>query len=259
MLGFFDTKIDFLKGVGPQKAALINKELNIFTYGELLQHYPFRYEDRTKFYKINQLDSELDHVQVMGRLVKLESIGEGRRKRLVGYFRDETGEMELTWFKGIQWVVKKLVVGAAYIAFGKPSLYGRKYSIPHPEMEPLTTAKEERNLFQPVYPTTEKLKNRYLDSKGISKVMEGLLAAALPQIQETLPADILLQFNLISKQQAIKEIHFPSDPELLKKARFRLKFEEFFFVQLRLLKLKLTRTEKSRGQVLADTSLLTHF
>ncbi|KEO73518.1 ATP-dependent DNA helicase RecG [Anditalea andensis] len=259
MLGFFDTKIDFLKGVGPQKAQLINKELNIFTYGELLQHYPFRYEDRTKFYKINQLDSDLDHVQVMGRLVKLESIGEGRRKRLVGYFRDETGEMELTWFKGIQWVVKKLVVGAAYIAFGKPSLYGRKYSIPHPEMEPLTTVKEERNLFQPVYPTTEKLKNRYLDSKGISKVMEGLLAASLPQIQETLPTDILLQFNLISKKQAIKEIHFPSDQELLTKARFRLKFEEFFFVQLRLLKLKLTRTEKSRGQVLADTSLLTQF
>ncbi|MBS9523353.1 ATP-dependent DNA helicase RecG [Litoribacter alkaliphilus] len=259
MPGYFDTKIEFLKGVGPQKAELLNKELNIFTFGELLQHYPFRYEDRTKFYKIRHLTAELDHVQILGRLVKIETIGDGRRKRLVGYFRDETGEMELTWFKGVQWVVKKLTVGAVYIAFGKPNQYGRKFSIAHPELEIYTAATENRNAFQPIYSTTEKLRAKFLDSKGISKIMEILLQNALPQIHETLPTSILERFNLLAKKPAIKEIHFPSNPEVLRKAIYRLKFEEFFYVQLRLLKLKLTRTEKSQGQILSDTNLLTEF
>ncbi|WP_143959215.1 ATP-dependent DNA helicase RecG [Litoribacter populi] len=259
MPGYFDTKIEFLKGVGPQKAELLNKELSIFTFGELLQHYPFRYEDRTKFYKIRHLTPELDQVQVLGRLVRLETIGEGRRKRLVGYFRDETGEMELTWFKGVQWVVKKLTVGAVYIAFGKPNQYGHKFSIAHPELEIYTAATEKRNAFQPVYSTTEKLRAKFLDSKGISKIMEGLLHNALPQIHETLPENILERFNLLPKKPSIKEIHFPSNPEVLRKAIYRLKFEEFFYVQLRLLKLKLTRTEKSQGQILSDTILLTEF
>ncbi|GAB3664694.1 ATP-dependent DNA helicase RecG [Echinicola sediminis] len=259
MPGFFDTKIEFLKGVGPQKAALINKELNIFTFGELLQHYPFRYEDRTQFYKINQINGNLEHVQVIARIRKVEAIGMARKKRLVAYIEDDTGEMELTWFKGIQWVAKKLVPGATYIFFGKPNQYGRRYSIAHPEMEPLTAAKEEKSFFQPVYPTTEKLRARFLDSKGISRIMEVLVQNAFPQIQETLPAEILQRFNLMPKKEAIKQIHFPNDPELLKRARFRLKFEEFFFVQLRLLKLKLTRTEKFKGQILKQIELLNQF
>jgi ATP-dependent DNA helicase RecG len=256
---FFDTKIEFLRGVGPQKAALLNKELNIFTYGEMLQHYPFRYEDRTRFYQIRDIDDSVEHVQVIARIKKIETIGEGRRKRLVAYIYDDTGEMELTWFKGIQWVVKKLPVGIPYVFFGKPNRFGRKYSIAHPEMEPLTEAQEGKSFFQPVYPTTEKLKVRFLDSRGISKIMEALVQVSYNQIQETLPDHILERFNLISKKDALKQIHFPSDPEMLRRARFRLKFEEFFYVQLRLLKLKLTRTEKSRGQILGNTELLTRF
>ncbi len=259
MSSFFHTKIEFLKGVGPPKAALINKELNIFTFGELIQHYPFRYEDRTRFFKINELTEELEHVQIIAKIRTVETIGDGRRKRLVAHIVDETGEMELTWFKGIQWVAKKLVSGPSYVFFGKPNKFGRKFSIAHPEMELLTTAQEEKSFFQPVYPTTEKLKARFLDSKGISRLMEGLVAVAYPQIQETFPEDILHRFNLISKRDALKQIHFPDHPEILKKARFRLKFEEFFFVQLRLLKLKLTRTEKSSGQILNQTGLLTQF
>ncbi|MBW3469267.1 ATP-dependent DNA helicase RecG [Arthrospiribacter ruber] len=259
MASFFDTKIEFLRGMGPQKAALINKELNIFTYGELLQHYPFRYEDRSRFYKIREISEELENVQVVAKIRKVESIGEGRKKRLVAHIFDDTGEMELTWFKGIQWVVKKLVTGVPFVFFGKPNRYGRKFSIAHPEMEPLNQGLEQRSSFLPVYSTTEKLRIKFLDSKGISKIMEGLVQAALPQIQETLPMDIIQRFNLISKREAIRQIHFPDNPEILKKARFRLKFEEFFFVQLRLLKLKLTRTEKSRGQVLSQTDLLTKF
>jgi ATP-dependent DNA helicase RecG len=256
---FFDTKIEYLRGMGPQKAALFNKELNIFTYGELLQYYPFRYEDRTKFYKINELNEDLENVQVIAKIRKVETIGDARRKRLVAYVYDETGEMELTWFKGIQWVVKKLLIGPAFVFYGKPNKYGRKFSIAHPEMEPLSQVQEEKSFFQPVYSTTEKLRAKYLDSKGISRIMEGLVLAAYPQIQETLPLDIIQRFNLISKQAALKQIHFPENPEILQKARFRLKFEEFFFVQLRLLKLKLTRTEKSKGQILNQTELLTKF
>lgn len=259
MSSFFDTKIEFLRGMGPQKAALFNKELNIFTYGELLQHYPFRYEDRTKFYKINELNEDLENVQVIAKIRKVETIGDARRKRLVAYIYDETGEMELTWFKGIQWVVKKLLIGPPFVFYGKPNRYGRKFSIAHPEMEPLSQVQEEKSFFQPVYSTTEKLRVKFLDSKGISRIMEGLVQVAYPQIQETLPLDIIQRFNLISKQLALKQIHFPENPEILQKARFRLKFEEFFFVQLRLLKLKLTRTEKSRGQILNQTELLTKF
>ena len=245
--------------MGPQKAALVNKELNIFTYGELIQYYPFRYEDRTKFYKIRDLNEDLENVQIIAKIRKVETIGDARRKRLVAYIYDETGEMELTWFKGIQWVVKKLLVGPAFVFYGKPNKYGRKFSIAHPEMEPLSQVQEEKSFFQPVYSTTEKLRSRFLDSKGISRIMEGLVQVAYPQIQETLPMDIIQRFNLISKQIALKQIHFPDNPEILKQARFRLKFEEFFFVQLRLLKLKLTRTEKSRGQILNQTELLTKF
>jgi ATP-dependent DNA helicase RecG len=256
---FFDTKIEYLRGMGPQKAALFNKELNIFTYGELIQYYPFRYEDRTKFYKIRDLNEDLENVQIIAKIRKVETIGDARRKRLVAYIYDETGEMELTWFKGIQWVVKKLLVGPAFVFYGKPNKYGRKFSIPHPEMEPLSQVQEEKSFFQPVYSTTEKLRSKFLDSKGISRIMEGLVQVAFPQFQETLPLDIIQRFNLISKQIALKQIHFPENPEILKQARFRLKFEEFFFIQLRLLKLKLTRTEKSRGQILNQTELLTKF
>lgn len=245
--------------MGPQKAALVNKELNIFTYGELLQYYPFRYEDRTKFYKIKELNEDLENVQVIAKIRKVETIGDVRRKRLVAYIYDETGEMELTWFKGIQWVVKKLLIGPAYVFYGKPNKYGRKFSIAHPEMEPLSQVQEEKSFFQPVYSTTEKLRAKYLDSKGISKILEGLVLVAYPQVHETLPLDILHRFNLIPKRDALKQIHFPENPEILKRARFRLKFEEFFFVQLRLLKLKLTRTEKSKGQILNQTELLTKF
>lgn len=245
--------------MGPQKAALVNKELNIFTYGELLQHYPFRYEDRTKFFKIREISEDVENVQLIAKIRKVESIGEGRKKRLVAHIFDETGEMELTWFKGAQWVVKKLVPGVPFVFFGKPNRYGRKISIAHPEMEPLSQVQEEKSFFQPVYSTTEKLRARYLDSKGISKIMEGLVQVSMPQIQETLTWDILQRFNLMGKKDAIRQIHFPENPELLKRARFRLKFEEFFYVQLRLLKLKLTRTEKSKGQVLNQTELLTKF
>ncbi len=245
--------------MGPQRATLINKELNIFTYGELLQYYPFRYEDRTKFFKIRELSDELDSVQVIARIHRVELVGMGNRSRLVAHVTDDTGEMEMTWFKGIQWVQKKLPVGAIFIFLGKPAQFGRKWSMAHPEMEPVTAANEQRNNFQPVYSTTEKLRARFLDSRGISKVMEPLVQACIPHIQETLPSAILTRYNLLGKQESIRQIHFPTKPDWLQQARKRLKFEEFFFLQLRLLKMKVSRTEKFKGQVLSTTDLLTEF
>lgn len=259
MSTIFETRIEYLKGVGPQKAELLNKELGIFTYGDLLQHYPFRYEDRSTFLKIKDLHEELEHVQVMARIKSIDLVGMGTKKRLVAVVVDETGEMEMTWFKGITWVLKRLPLGGSFIFLGKPALFGRKWSMAHPEMEPIATANEARNKFQPVYSTTEKLKIRYLDSRGISRILEQLLPLVYPQIQETLSPGILDQYRLMGKKEAIRQIHFPGSPEGLSQARKRMKFEEFFYLQLRLLTLKVTRTEKSRGQVLGSTQLLTGF
>ncbi len=259
MSTIFDTRIEYLKGVGPQKAELLNKELGIFTYGDLLQHYPFRYEDRSSFLKIKDLHEELEHVQVIAQIKSIDLVGMGPKKRLVAVVVDDTGEMEMTWFKGITWILKRLPLGGTFIFLGKPALFGRKWSMAHPEMEPIAAANETRNKFQPVYSTTEKLKIRYLDSRGISRILEQLLPLVYPQVQETLSPGILDQYRLVGKKEALRQIHFPSSLEGLSQARKRLKFEEFFYLQLRLLTLKVTRTEKSLGQVLGSTQLLTDF
>lgn len=225
----------------------------------MLQHYPFRYEDRTKFFKIREISEDLENVQVIARIKRVEIVGAGGKKRLVAHVFDDTGEMEMTWFKGIQWVQKKVLPGVAYIFLGKPAQYGRKWSMAHPEMEPVTAANEARNNFQPVYSTTEKLRARFLDSRGISKVLEQLIPLVYPQIPETLPSKILHQYQLIGKAESIRQIHFPTAPNLLQRARKRLKFEEFFYLQLRLLMMKVARVEKSQGQILGNTELLTDF
>jgi ATP-dependent DNA helicase RecG len=259
MPSFFDTRIEYIKGVGPQKAALIGAEIGLFTYGDLIQHYPFRYEDRTKFYPIEEVHADLPFVQIKGKIRKMETIGEMRSKRLVAQFEDETGIIELIWFKGIPWVTKKLQLGVDYVVFGKPAAFGRKINIAHPEVEVLTTQNEAASFLQPVYNTSEKMKAKYLDSKAISKMIRQVMLLAESHIYETLPERLIGQFGLIDKKLALWHIHFPGNDELLAKARHRLKFEELFFIQLRLLKLKLTRIEKYKGAIFNDSSLLTDF
>ncbi len=259
MRSFFETPVEYLKGVGPQRAALLNKELNIFTFGDLIQYYPFRYEDRTKFYAIRELNEEMPYVQIKGSIVKKEMIGAGAKKRLVAQFKDDTGMIELVWFQGIKWMLEKVKPGIEYVVFGKPALYGKKYNIAHPEIEPLTSGNEKGGYLHPVYPLTEKLRTRYIDSKTISKLQQELLVLAKERIRETLPSNILTQFKLIDKQQSLLNIHFPQNFELLNQAQHRLKFEELFFIQLRLLKMKLIRKDKFKGQVFRDASLLTKF
>ena len=259
MYGFFDTKIEFLKGVGPQKAALLNKELNIFTYGDLIQHYPFRYEDRTRFFPINELNGSMPNVQIKGRIRNIEALGPPRKRRLKAYLRDETGEIELVWFKGVQWVLQKLQPGVEYMVFGKPAAFGSKLNIAHPEIEVLTRQADNSSYLHPVYHTTEVLKRKFLDSKAIAKLQRLLLQLAEQKIRETLPAQLLADYRLITKRQALINIHFPANHDMLAKANFRLKFEELFYVQLRLLKLKLARVDKFKGKAFHDTELLTQF
>ena len=254
-----ETKIEFLKGVGPQKAALLIKELGIFTYSDLLQHYPYRYEDRTKFYSVSDLNADLPNVQIRGTISRVQTIGVGRKQRLVAIFKDQTGEIELVWFKGAQWIEKKLQSGIEYIIFGKPSLFGKKLNISHPDFEPAGTYKQPQGYLHPVYSVTESLRKRYLDSKGISKIMRVLVSQVIDEIPEILSTQLVNQFALIKRSEAVQQIHFPSDHDGLQKAQFRLKFEELFFIQLRMLKLKGLREEKFQGQIFNKADIITDF
>ncbi len=233
------TPIEFLKGVGPQRADLLRKELNIFTYFDLLQHYPFRYVDRSKFYTLAQINTDQTELQIVGKITRAEELGEGPAKRLVAQFEDETGSTELVWFKGIKWVKPSLKFNVPLVIYGKPSAFKTKYNFVHPEMELLE--EHEKSLLtglQPVYNTTEKLTSRGLSGKSFGKLMQHLLPQVLAHIPETLNETLYKQFHFLPISESYKQVHFPTDLEILKKARNRLKFDEFFFVQLTLLNQK---------------------
>jgi ATP-dependent DNA helicase RecG len=243
-----DTPIEYLKGVGPARADVLKKELGIFTFNHLLTYYPFRYVDRSKFYNIREIHDDLTFIQIRGTLLNIQIIGKPRSQRLVALLQDDTGIIELVWFKGIKWIEKKLEPGTEYVVFGKPSLFNGKFNFAHPEIE--TVAEQSETIeekLQPFYSSTEKLKNKGLDSKGIRKIMKNLLIQAQGHITENLTETLLNSLKLVSREMAIMHVHFPSDPAILEKARARLKFEEFFFHQLNLLKLKLLRLEKLKG------------
>ena len=243
------TPIEYLKGVGPQKADVLKKELQIFTIGDLLQYYPFRYIDRTQFHKIRQLKPDMIGAQVLGRLVAVQEVGDKRAKRMVGTFRDETGSIELVWFQSLAFLKKSLKVGGVYIIYGKPTEFNGHISITHPEME-LYNSQEKKigNMtLQPVYSSTEKLKKFTLDTKGIQRLQQTALETVYRSLQETLPPYIIEQHKLIDYQKALISIHFPQNVDDLNAAVRRLKFEELFFIQLRLLRNKQLNTQKFKG------------
>lgn len=256
---FFDTKIEYLKGVGPQRATLLNKELNIFTYGDLLQHYPFRHEDRSQFHRISELNELLPGAQIKGRLKDWTITGEGHKKRLVATFTDGTGVLELVWFQGIAWFEKILRRNADYIVYGKPTFFGGRYSITHPDIDPLTPENAQGGTWQPIYPLTEKLRKRFVDSRAISRMIKTLLELATPHIRETLPESLISQYRLISKADALWSIHLPPTQAHLQQATRRLKFEELFYNQLRLIKSKILQQNEFPGQVFSKTHLLKEF
>ena len=245
---FLDTPIEFLKGVGPQRASLLNKELGIFTFSDLLQHYPFRYVDRTKFYTIKEATSDLPYIQLKGQIRSLVVKGEKRRKHLTGRFEDATGTIELKWFQGVKWISDSIRLNTDYILFGKPTEFNGYLNIIHPELElesestPLTAS-----TMQPVYSTTEKLKTKGIDSRGILRLQKKLISMLPPSLPETLSDELISSLRLIKRSEAFTDIHFPSSLQKQKLAEFSLKFEELFFLQLRLLYSKLLRIEKYKG------------
>ena len=244
------TPIQFLKGVGPKRGELLQSELGIHTYEGLIHHYPFRYVDKSKFYKCNEVIADLPYVQIKGRIVRGKEIGLKRGKRFVAYLKDETGEVELVWFKGIKWIKDKFSGTDEYIVYGKPTAFGGKINITHPEVE-LVSAKgaQSTESLSAVYPATEKLNAAGLNSKGLAKVIRNAMEQVYPTITDNLSPTLLEKYAIPNRKTALKEIHFPSSVQNLQKAQFRLKYEELFFIQLGLFLVKRTRDVKIQGNV----------
>lgn len=248
-MNLLDTPIEYLKGVGPQRGELLRKEMNIHKYGDLINLYPNRYIDRTRYFKINQLVNSNSEVQIIGKVVHIKTIDQGKGKsRLVATFLDDTGLMELVWFQGQKWVKESLKLNTVYVIFGKVTQFGSVFNMAHPEMELLEEHKTTlRSAMQPVYPSTEKLNNKGVTNKVINKIMLQLFSETHQLFSETLPNTIIEELKLIPKKEALLNIHFPKNQELLAKAQFRLKFEELFFIQLQLITKNLIRKHKIKG------------
>ncbi|MDP3556468.1 MAG: ATP-dependent DNA helicase RecG [Bacteroidota bacterium] len=246
-----DTPIEYLKGIGPQRAEVLKKELNIFTYRDFLTNYPFRYVDRTVFTTIKDIHDESQYVQIKGVVDSLEVVGLKQAKRLVVSFRDNTGIIELVFFKGYNWMAQKLKVGQEYVVFGKPSAFKGKYNLAHPDIDLVNNDfLSQQSAFQAVYNSTEKLKIKGLDSEGIRRMMRVLINQLQPQhLEETLSEEVKQDYKLIDRYNAFVQIHCPENAEQLKQAELRLKFDELFYIQLRLLKLNKVRAVTVRGFV----------
>ena len=242
------TPIEYLKGVGPNRADLLRKELGIHTFQDLINLFPNRYIDRTQYYKINQLQRNNADVQVIGKITDVREVAQKRGKRLVATFQDDTGTMELVWFRGQKWIRESLNLNKPYVIFGKTNWFNGKYSMPHPEMELLEEHKKSlRSAMQPVYPSTEKLSNKGISNRVINKMMQQLFLETKGKFSETLSENLLKELKLISKSDALFNVHFPENQELLSRAQFRLKFEELFYIQLQLIIKNLIHKSKIKG------------
>ena len=246
--GFLQTPIDYLKGVGPNRADLLKKELEIHTFQDLLNLFPNRYLDRTKYYKIAELQRNSAEVQVVGKIIHIKTIEQKRGKRLVATFTDGASKMELVWFRGHKWIRENVKVNVPYVVFGKTNWYNGTFSMPHPEMELLSKHKEGvRSAMQPIYPSTEKISKSGITNKVIIGLLQQLFTELNGNFSETLSKSILDSLKLVSKSIALLNIHFPQSPELLARSQYRLKFEELFYIQLQLLRKNLQHKSKIKG------------
>ena len=250
-MNLLDTSIEFLKGVGPKRAELLQKELGIFTFRDLLQHYPHRYIDKTQFHRVRELSEHSGEVQLRGILRRLSTVGEGRKRRLAGRFRDDTGVIDLVWFSGVHWLEKQLEVGKEYVIYGRVNSFRGQLSIPHPEMElALQENIQKAATFAPVYSSTDKLNTKGVDSRTRRRAMKALFEKIKPvDTPENLPDYLIQKFRFPSRYDALRMIHFPRDEQELQSARNRLKFEELFFLQFRLLQIRRRRKDAIRGFV----------
>ena len=242
------TPIDYLKGVGPNRAELLKKELGIFTFQDLLNLFPNRYLDRTKYYKIKDLQRNNAEVQVIGQIIALKEVSQKRGKRLVATFQDETGTMELVWFRGQKWIRESLKLHTELVIFGKNNWFNGRFSMPHPEIELLEEHKKSlRSAMQPIYPSTEKLATKGITNRVISKIVQQLFVDTKGNFSETLSESLINEQKLISKKEALFNVHFPKSQELLSRAQFRLKFEELFYIQLQLILKNLIHKSRIKG------------
>ena len=245
-----DQDIKYLKGVGPKRSALLGRELNIYTFKDLLYHFPYKYIDRSKIFRINEINTTQTFIQIRGKIITFRTEGHPRRKRLVALFSDGNDSIELVWFQGINWVMKSYQTDREYIVFGRPVLFNSRISIAHPEIEPAEKSDEEiSSSFSAQYRTTEKLKSQYVSSKTIQKLVSNLISLIIERVEESLPDYLVKKLNLFSLKEALFNIHFPENNKLLEKATYRLKFEELFLIQLNILKQKYFRQHRYKGFV----------
>ena len=241
--------IKYLSGVGPQRASVLNKELNIYSLHDLLYYFPYKYVDRSRIYYIHEIDGTMPYIQLKGEILGFETIGEGRQRRLIAHFSDGTGIADLVWFQGIKFLVGKYKVHQEYIVFGKPSVFNGRINIAHPDIDNASELKLSTMGLQPYYNTTEKMKRSSLNSHAIEKMMSAVVQQLREPLPETLSPAILAEHHLMPLTEALMNIHFPANPELLRKAQYRLKFEELFYVQLNILRYAKDRQRKYRGYV----------
>lgn len=251
MKDIFETPITYLKGVGPKKAEILKKELGIETFEDLLNYYPFRYVDKSKIYKVKDVTTDSTYFQLRGKISNLKSIGQKRVRYITATFQDETGKIELVWFKGLRWIKDRFSPDKTYTIFGKPSVFKNHFNFVHPEVEDYIEGEDEilGQRLEGIYSSTEKLKNTGLGSRGISKLARQLLNQTGDMVSENLPAYLLRSQKLIGRKEALFNIHFPQSVSVIDKATRRLKFEELFFLQLQILTGKQAQKEKSRGHV----------
>ena len=250
--------IKYLAGVGPQRASLMNKELNIFSLQDLLYYFPYKYVDRSKVYQIREIDGNMPYIQLKGRILSFETIGEGRQRRLIAHFSDGTGVVDLVWFQGIKFIVGKYKVQQEYIVFGKPTVFNGRINLAHPDVDPVSELVISSMGMQPYYNTTEKMKRGFLNSRAIEKMMATVMQQLQEPLVETLSPGIVSAYHLMSLTEALRNIHFPQSPELLRKAQYRLKFEELFYVQLNILRYSKDRQRKYRGYVFENVGAVFH-
>ena len=252
MNAILETNISYLKGVGPKRAEMLAKELNIITFEDLLNHFPFRYVDKSRFYKVKDVVTDSVYYQLKGTISNVNAVGDKRIKYITATFTDDTGSIQLIWFKGLQWIKNRFRPGKEYVLFGKPGIFKNRFNFPHPEIEDYTEeyGKVGGNRLEGIYSTTEKLKSLGLGTKGFSKIMKNLLERVADELDETLPEYLIKHYGLLSRKEAYLNIHFPSSPGIIHKAETRLKFEELLFVHLQILLTKISVQNKIKGHVL---------
>ena len=241
--------IKYLQGVGPQRAAMLNKELNIFSLRDLLYYFPYKYVDRSRLYYIHEIDGNMPYIQLKGQILSFETIGEGRQRRLVAHFSDGTGVIDLVWFQGIKYLMGRYKAHEEYIVFGKPTVFNGRINVAHPDIDPAKDLTLSTMGLQPYYNTTEKMKRAGLNSHALEKLMNNAFALLQGTLPETLSTHLVEKHRLMSLDEALRNIHFPQSPEKLRHAQYRLKFEELFYVQLNILRYTKDRQRKYRGLV----------